>query len=485
MKHTKRTLIVLVLLAACAWVGLIRAQRFSPAATDKLTAAVALLEMGKPLEARPLLAGIATNDPAYGVAQAYDALCRYEVCRAAGTNSYGWFLEALKSPAVQAAVLDPELREELAFKGIDALYQSHFYGKAADQIAAFNREHPASARLETVAEYQAAVQFEWGLGQIYGAVHTEGELVQSRWTNALAGLEQFVALAGKLPSGDYVKLGNRSLEEDLAVALAVLAESPDALAKISVQDPGRRERYGLLRVGLQHELHPEAHARNLQVLADCLAEWQTFPASPGRPRVEYALAQFSFRRGGELCEEAAAAPPGGERSAGEKRASGSGYFQIARALQRRLQADAPSGFRPVNLSTLRADLFASYYHEQDYVRLRALTAAQLTNAASGNLDKLAATLFDGMALSRQTPAKLDAAATRFDAVLAQGFKNLAARNEMVFAAARWRVHLALLAGDRARALEVIQWVERSTAEAEPKEQFLRDHASVLAWAGTK
>jgi hypothetical protein len=92
------------------------AQRSSAAATpDELGAGIAIYQQGEFRLAQAVFAEIRPSDPAYGVAQAY-ALCRYELCRGAGTNDYRWFLSALESPVLASAGLAPELREELAFK---------------------------------------------------------------------------------------------------------------------------------------------------------------------------------------------------------------------------------------------------------------------------------------------------------------------------------------------------------------------------------
>jgi hypothetical protein len=59
----------------------VRAQQ-SAATTDQLAVALALYEQGAFRDAQPLFAAVPATDPAHDVAQTYDALCRYELCRA-------------------------------------------------------------------------------------------------------------------------------------------------------------------------------------------------------------------------------------------------------------------------------------------------------------------------------------------------------------------------------------------------------------------
>ena len=479
-------------LALTAAVLILVAQRSLAATTDSLTTAIALYQQGEVRQAQALLASIAPSDPAYGVAQAYDALCRYALCRAARTNDYRWFSDALGSPAVQQAVLPPGVREDLAFKEIDALYQSAKFqeDEALPKIAAFQTAYPTSARLSAMAEYELAARLERGMQWIYKAALVwpkDYKNFQDRWTNGLPHLEQLVSRLRAFPTNDYATLRDRSLPEDLQVALAVLGGEPSALAQIPVRDAERRERYGLVRVGVHQKLKPEAWQENLQMLANFEAELQTFPASLRRSRVEYDLARLAFRAGERLWQENAGALPNEAEIAAAKRAGVSRYFARVRGLVSRFVLDEAAGVGPPERAWVRQMWFASFHYEQDYVGLKAAAVAELTNSVPGELDWLRAKVFSGIALYRQTSPERDAAAKAFEEVLAYGFRNENEYDVMVADAAGWRMQLALMAGDQAKVRELLDWVQQSRCEAKAKAKFMKDRqdfAALVGWVGT-
>jgi len=150
-------------------------------------------------------------------------------------------------------------------------------------------------------------------------------------------------------------------------------------------------------------------------------------------------------------------------------------------VQEHVVVNEAAGIRPNDVGWLRVALFTSYYSEQDYAGLSAAAAAQLTNSVPGELAWLAAKVFHGLALSRQTPPQPGAAVAAREEVMAYGCQNQADHDAMILAAARWRVHLALTTGDKAKVLEMIRWVEQGNGEVEVKTHFLRDHAAVAAW----
>jgi len=481
----------LTLVLATVAIAMLAQRSLAAAAPDQLAVAIKLYQQGEVSLAQAMFAAIQPNDPACGVAQAYDALCRYALCRAARTNDYRWFLNALASPAVQQAVLPPELREDLAFKEIDALYLSGQFqeDQALRKIAAFQTAYPASARLSVMAEYDLAARLERGMQWIYKAALVwpgDYKNFQERWTNGLPHLEQFMSRAQAFQTNDYTSLRDRSLAEDMQVTLAVLGGQPAALAEITVRDAERRERYGLVRVGMHQKLNPEAWGENLQMLADFQAELQTFPASPRRLRVEYDLARLAFRAGERLCQENAGALPSEAEMVAAKRAGASRYFEPVRALARRVVVDEAAGVGPAELAWVRQMWFAAYYYEQDYAGLRAAAEAEAKHSKPGDLDWLRAKVFSGIALYRQTPPQRDAAVAAFEEVLAQGFQSENEHDVMILDAGGWRMQLALMAGDQARVRQLFDWVKQSQCEAKAKAKFFqdrRDHAALVAWPG--
>ncbi len=188
----------------------VRAQQ-SATTADQLELAVQLLDKGETRLAQNLFANVAPNDPAYAIAQAYDALCRYELCRSAGTNDYRWFFSALTSPALQQAELPRQLREDLAFTEIDARFQSRRFGSANTLrlVSAFKQEYSDSVRLDAMADYELAAWFERGMQSLYKASFDETRCFHEPWTNGLAQLEQFVSLAGRFKADNYTVLQDR------------------------------------------------------------------------------------------------------------------------------------------------------------------------------------------------------------------------------------------------------------------------------------
>jgi hypothetical protein len=454
-------------------------------APGQLTAAIALYQQGEVSLAQALFAAISANDPAYGVAQAYDAFCRYALCRAAATNDYRWFLTALASPAVQKAVLPQELWEDLAFKEIDALYQSGEFlthnALPITKITTFQKEYPASARLGALAEYQLAAWFERGMRWVYKASFDDEASFQKHWADGLAHLNQFLTLAGNFAANDYAVLRDRSLAEDLQVARAVLGEKPATLADIPIRDVESQERYGFVRVGLYQKLHPTEWDRNLQMLADFQKELQTLPPSGNWARVERDLAHFGFQTGEQLLRGAVAALPGETQTTGDNRAAARRYFAIARALQRDVRVDLPARITAADVAWLRVALYDSYYFEQDYGGLLSVAAAQLTNSTPGDLEWLLAKLYTGIALSYQTPPQPGAVAAVLEEVLAYGLQNERDHDWAVIAAARWRIGMAMKAGDYGKASALIEWVKQGNGEPKLKAEFHHAYAPMAGW----
>ncbi len=236
---------------ACLGVGLtlvlatvtvaVRAQQ-SATTTDQLTVALAFYEEGAFRDAQPLFAATAPTSTVYGTALAYDALCRYEICRADGANGYRWFFDALSSPALQQAELPPALREDLTFKQIDARYQSRPFGMAEilPLAAAFRQDYAGSPRLAAVTDCELAARFEWGMQRLYSASTDEHKRFHKAWTNGVAYLEQFRSLASAV--NGYAVLSDRWLNEDLQVASAMLSGDPTALTNVVVRDSESRDR---------------------------------------------------------------------------------------------------------------------------------------------------------------------------------------------------------------------------------------------------
>ena len=483
MKHPRMLLLGLAaLLAGAAGVTLVRAQRTAaPRATPgPLATALTCYEAGQFELARQQFAAVATNDAAYPLALAYDALCRYELCRAKGKNQYQWFLNALNGRAWgDDALLPPALREELAFKEVDARYRRWRFGDDAVAEAAgrFLALFPASAQRGAAAEYAVAGRWERGLDLLSETSYHAAEHWQDCWTNGLANLEQFLQAAAKLPAGGYGHLTERSLERDLAAAVLLIAGEPGRLGEVAAGDAVTRERLGLVRVVLQQRLHPEQVEENLDALAAFVAELERTPASSQRRLVEKRLANFGFVTGEWLYKRA-----GGDAA---QRAAGSEYFEMARALQERLVATWPSGADEDGLRALWHARFDSYCWENKNAALLAEAAGLRTNSPGSRL-WLLGRWYEGIGLTRTDPPQSAAAAAAFEEVMGWGFAPAAAKDQrgrdaLVLGATRWRIGLAMQARDHAKVRALMQWVEQSSCEAKLKEEFQQAYAALAAY----
>lgn len=482
--------VVLTLAFATVTIRVLAQQSAAAPTTEALEIAVALYEQGEYRQAQSFFSAIETNSPDYAAALAYDALCRYEICRADATNGYRWFLDTLKSPVLQQAELPTALREVLTFDQIDARYQSRPFGFAEiiPLAASFRQDHPTSPRLGAVSEYELAAWFERGMQRLYSASTDEPKRFYKTWTNGVAHLDQFLSLARASRMTDYAVLNDRSLIEDLQIATAMLNGNPSALTNMVIRDPASRERYTLMLLGLHQKLRPEEWEQNLQAVADFAAQVNAMPASRERARMKRQLARFGFRTGERFCFEAAGTPPTNRQTITAKRAVASRYFQSARAVQGQMAKRDWSDTSPTDTALLWADLFNSYYFERDYAGLMAATTAQLTNSAPGKPKWLATKIYQGVALYHQNPPQPDAAAAAFDEVMSYGLdasRKRATQDHLLLFAARWRIRLALKADDPATALNIVQWAEQANGDAELKEKFLNDHRWVAKWAATK
>jgi hypothetical protein len=274
------------------------------------------------------------------------------------------------------------------------------------------------------------------------------------------------------------------------VAVRLAGGEPERLGEVRGADAALQERLGLMRVGSQQKRHPEQLERNLDLLAEWVAELERTAASPQRRQVEQGLAHLAFRTG-EALHKAAKQLPAEETRA--PRAAAGEYFAVARAVQERLVATLPPGADPIDeLRAFQMGRLTSLWWEEKDAQMMGEAAVLRTNSAAGSPNWLLARVYEGIGLTRQTPPQADAAAAVFEEVLGWGFapdkgKHRGAHDSAVLAAARWRMYLALLAGDRKRALELIQMVELSQlaqvkSVQQARAKFLQDYASVVAWA---
>jgi hypothetical protein len=293
-------------------------------------------------------------------------------------------------------------------------------------------------------------------------------------TDGTANLEQFLSLTSSFKGTNYSVIPKHVLKEDVWVARMALGDEDAALKEIPVEDSAARERFSLLRVRLSQKVQPDGIERNLQLMTSFIKD---FPESGSRKRVEFDMANISFPRGKQLCAEADAAEKAGDaETASAKRALASRYFEIQRLVQSRAVVDKESGIETSDIFDLRGDLLYGYFLEKKEADLSALTASIISESVPGDLNWMLAKFFDGVALLNRS--KTSDAIKIFDEILALDFKNKPDHDHLVIAAAKWRIHIALNAGDRQRAGALIQWVQEANCTKDSKAGFLKSHASL-------
>ena len=333
-----------------------------------------------------------------------------------------------------------------------------------------------------MTEYQLAALFERGMKKTYEAVQTrDTNRFNARWTEGRANLEEFLSLASSLPATSYSLFPKRKLKEDLWVARMTLGGGEAALEQIPMEETAAREKFSLLRAQLFPKIQPERADENLQRLADFL---QQFPESKSRARVEYDMVRVGFRAGERLCKEALAAEQAGEaQTAAEKRAAAHSYFALARSGQSRAVPDKEARVEASDIRDLREDMLRSFYLERDYASLATQAASQVETATPGDHDWVLGKVFHGIALSSQRPPKLSEAAAVLDEALALGFKSDSEHDYALMAAAKWRSYVALTSGDKAKAAEIVEWVQAGNCAKHLKTDFLKVYHSVAEQVG--
>jgi hypothetical protein len=438
--------------------------------TGTLTDATALFNQGRYQEAKGAFAAVATNSPDYGVARCYTAFCQYELNDKLGS------LNTLESPAVKAAVVPVEIREDLACARIDALFCYRQFGALLPKTRAFQTEHPASSCLATVKEYQLAGLFERGMKQSYDASLTaDTNQFAVRWAESKANLEEFLSLATSFKATNYTVLALRDLQADRWAARLTLGE--DVAEDIPPGDAAAREKVGLLRLRLYQKMQAEAIDQNLQLMADFLKE---FPESSRRQRVELDMASIGFPKGKQLCVEADALEQAGDQAAATtKRNLARNYFEFQRTVQSNMQTNQTLGIEASDVYDLREDVLYGYYLEKDYATLAKLTASGLAESKSGELNWLLAKFFDGMILLNQSSPDPGAAAKTFDEIIAFGFTGKPDHDHLVLAAVKWRIHIAQESRDWSQAEQLTAWVQKTDCAKVLKASFLKTYGSLL------
>jgi hypothetical protein len=439
---------------------------------DKLGEAINLLNGGKPKEASALLAMIDPDDPEYSAAQCYRALCLYEL------KDFPRFMKQMESPAIKEAAITPEIGKDLALKHIDTLFKYRKFEQALPQIEKFQNDYPASPQLPVVAEYQLATLFERGMKKaIEASALKDQSQCSNRWTEAKANLGEFLPAASAFKSTNYVFLSNRILKEDVWVARMVLGDEQAAFAEIPAKDTNALERFSFLRFQLYVErLHPDRVDQNLKLMADYL---EKYPASDDRARVEYIMAEFSFRKGKQLIVAADAAEQSGKTNGvAGMRATASQLFKQMRSLQSQVVTNKTARIEESDVLKSREDVLYSYYLEKNCDYLLSATSSMISESKPGDMNWIVAKLYNGIALTSLPAPKMTDGAAVLDDVLAQGFKNNPHNDHYILSAAKWRIYIALKSGDKGKAEQLVLWVNGANCTKKDKAEFIKNYGAI-------
>lgn len=443
---------------------------------DKLNPAIALLNQGKPSEAREVIAKIDKTDASYGAAKCYDALCLYQL------DDKRKFLKAVESPDVQSAKVAPALREDLEFKQIDALFYYRRFDELLTNAQSFQKGHGHSARLPTVAEYQLATLFEHGMKKSYeSCLLTSTNGADQHWNDGRGNLQNFLSLAASFSRTNYQVLTNRTLKEEIWLARLTLGQEAAVLKEIPAENSADRERVGLLGIKLYRQLQPKAADDNLRRMKNFITD---FPDSQSRKRVEFDMADISFSKGEALSRAADAAEARQSAGAAAMRDQAHVYFNYTLTLRDKLVTDAAAGIEDADVFDRQDDLLHSYYLEKNCNQMRVCASTLIQGAAPGSLTWMMGKIYRGIAWEAQTPSDLKQAAAEFDDVLALNFNGRADHDHQILVAAKWRIYLARKDGDDAKAAQIAEWVKASNCTKNQKTAFLKYYADSLAAQAT-
>jgi hypothetical protein len=436
---------------------------------DKLTTAIAVLSEGKLEQAKELLSRIGPGDPAYPAAQRYLALCLHEA------GDWRGFLKLTEQMDLTAPVVPAEIREELAFRQIDALFRARKFEEIFGRIEAFQQRYPGSGHLAAVTEYRLASLFERGMKKAYeGAALTDPTKSAARWAEAQPNLAEFLAIArGK--SG-YTVLPKRNLEEEVWAARLALGEEAAWFAEVPSSDSARRERLSLVRLYVCKKLYPDQGDRLIELMRGFVRE---FPESTNRPKVEYDLADLSFEMAEKLWLQLCNSVHTNNGPASDKWDAIRAYHALGREVAGRLLRNKGAGLEPQDRLHLWQDYLLSYYIQADYDGFAAGTAVLLAESEPGSLGWLMAKVNEAVVLACNEPSRSREAGELFDQIMSLGFRDKPAWDQWITCAAKWRVYLALREGNRTEAEATAGWVRTSNCSKTLKQDFMNVYRSLI------
>jgi hypothetical protein len=464
-----------IFLAVGGFVVYVVAQQTTPSGGDsKLTQAGALIEAQQPEAARELLAMIPVEDPEYLPAKFYDALALDLA------NEQLRFLNAVaKLPGDTTGVPGPVLAE-LDARHIRALLFYRKFDELLPKARVFAQLHPDSPHQAQVNECLLAALFDHGMKKTEEACRSKSEeIFAKRWPEGKASLEEFLALAAGYSHPNYLALPRRNLATDIWVARLTLGGENVVLAEVPATDAATREKVSLLRVQLYQKLQREKLEQNISLISDFLRE---FPESKHRRRLEFDLATLNFRQGERLAKQAEVDEKAGNSTQAEaSRNQARKYFEVQRTLHT-TEPDKESGIERSDILDMQADLLYSYFLEKNYAEVSDRAGEMVANGSPGDIPWIIGMVYHGIVMLHESPPKAERAIEVLEAVMALDFKDKPEHDYYILLATKWRIYVARITDDHAKARELTLWVQDSNCRKNLKTTFL-DAYRVLLNAG--
>lgn len=468
----KRTLYcgLMILMSGGGLIAYVMAQQpatHTSAAEHTIQQAQVLIREHKPLEARTVLATIPETAPEYPLAKHYDALAQHEA-----KDRLGFLKSIEKLPATSG--LPATLSADLTVRQIEALLFYRNFEELLPKARAFLSQHPAAAESAAVQDYLLAALFERGMKKTKEACNSKDEAVFNiRWPEGKADLEEFLALAARVPHTNYLTLPKRNLSQDIYLARIVMGGGDKVLQEISATDAAARQNISYLRLQMFQKLQRDRTEQNANMIKDFLKE---FPETKQQKRLEFDLATLNFCLGEKLAKQADVDESAGNvQAAVNNRKQASQYFEAQRALQLN-ETNKDAGIEISDLMEMRADLLYGYFLEKNYQEVSDRADEMVAKATPGEIAWIIGKVYQGIVLVHVSPPKVAQAKESLESVMALEFKNKPDHDYYVLLAARWRIYLALSEGDRAKGMAILDFVRSSQCAKNQKIAFLKYYA---------
>ncbi len=449
MKNRHVTGLATLLAAFSLNIVSLRAQSPPNASNQRLSQAIALLNQGKAAEANSILTNIDKLSENYGQALCYRALCQY------AQSDKRAFLKILEVPAAQTAELPPDIKEDMDFNQIDALFYYRKFDDLLPKVERFQINHDQSTKLNAVAEYQLASLHERGMKKLTESaqLRTKGETAgaDKRLREGEDNLGRYLKLAADSQQNGYQTLTNRDLTSEAMKTLAALGGENETRKLVPTADP---ETTAFAFVELHRKIDANADAK-LQRMTKFLSD---FPSSSHRKRVELDMARVADEEGNRLTW----AWP-------NRLTNGEPYLAQARELLSHVTADPLAGITEADAQDAQVELLGILYSQNDWDGMEKLKTKLLPGLSPGSRDWIATKLYHANGLTIQK--KLTEAATELDEILATGFKGIPTYDGLLFSAAQWRIGVAAWSGDKETVQRIGQLVENSACYGSRKRAF--------------